>query len=64
MKPLLKKNALEFLPLKFRFLDKIDLKDEQRTTSVRFIKKDFYDSEQTLNIPNYRLTSKLFNVDE
>lgn len=54
--------TLEELPLRFRLIEKIELKDSDKYLVARFVKNHFYNTSGFICISNYRKTSKLIQV--
>jgi hypothetical protein len=50
------------LPLRFRLVEKVELKDSNKYIVGRFIKNHFYNASGFICISNYRKTSKLIQV--
>lgn len=64
MKKLIPSELLKLLPLKYHYLDEIDIRDKKRSIQTRIAPNEIYNTTEMLCGYNYRRTSKLINYNE
>ena len=55
------KEILESIPIRYHFIDKIELDTTSKNNILRTTLSNYYNSKEVLCIPNYRKTSKLLD---